>query len=40
MSDAFHMLFDNFSLAVGLIASVIGRWQGDAAYTFGYVRAG
>eukprot|EP01134_Creolimax_fragrantissima_P002569 CFRG2569T1 len=38
MSDAFHMLFDNLALAIGLIASVIGRWSSDSAYTFGYGR--
>ncbi|WWC88094.1 uncharacterized protein L201_002998 [Kwoniella dendrophila CBS 6074] len=38
ISDAIHMLFDCFGIAVGLWASVAATWKPDGRYTFGYSR--
>ena len=38
ISDAFHMLFDSFALAVGLAASVISKWEPSPHFTYGWGR--
>jgi solute carrier family 30 (zinc transporter), member 5/7 len=38
ISDAGHMFFDNASLFIGLYASYMARWKGDAVFTYGYAR--
>eukprot|EP00505_MAST-04D_sp_SCG-Rhode-Island_P000224 Stramenopile-MAST_4_protein_224 len=38
ISDAGHMLFDNFALFLGLYAAYMSRWPADGANTFGYGR--
>ncbi|KAL3308514.1 hypothetical protein Ciccas_012955 [Cichlidogyrus casuarinus] len=38
ISDGFHMFFDCAALVMGLYASVVGHWNPDKTFTFGYHR--
>ncbi|KAG8883689.1 putative zinc transporter msc2 [Tulasnella sp. 332] len=38
VSDAIHMLFDCFSVGVGLMASVMANWPSNERFTYGYGR--
>ncbi|KAG8895455.1 putative zinc transporter msc2 [Tulasnella sp. 403] len=38
VSDAIHMLFDCFSVAVGLMASIMATWPPNERFTYGYGR--
>jgi hypothetical protein len=38
ISDAFHMLFDCVALGIGLVASVISKWEANQNFTYGYSR--
>nr|XP_037272767.1 zinc transporter 7-like [Rhipicephalus microplus] len=39
ISDAFHMFFDCTALLGGLVAAVITKWDANAQFSYGYVRA-
>ena len=38
ISDACHMLFDCVALAIGLLASIIAKWEANQGFTYGYTR--
>ncbi|KAJ1680249.1 hypothetical protein EV182_000384 [Spiromyces aspiralis] len=38
LSDAIHMFFDCTALGIGLVASIMSKWQASDRYSYGYTR--